>query len=84
MKKLVLNAVDADAKLNELFLREVSYATLLAAFVNVFLISSPYLMSADVSIYLYLYKSTIRPYMEYCCHVWAGAPSCYLELLDKI
>ena len=21
--------------------------------------------------------------MEYCCHVWAGAPSCYLELLDK-
>ena len=26
---------------------------------------------------LYLYKSTIRPCMEYCCHVWAGAPSCY-------
>ena len=21
--------------------------------------------------------------MEYCCHAWAGAPSCYLELLDK-
>ena len=21
--------------------------------------------------------------MEYCCHVWTGAPSCYLELLDK-
>ena len=21
--------------------------------------------------------------MEYCCHVWAGAHSCYLELLDK-
>ena len=21
--------------------------------------------------------------MEYCCHVWAGAPSCYLDLLDK-
>ena len=19
--------------------------------------------------------------MEYCCHVWARAPSCYLELL---
>ena len=33
---------------------------------------------------LYLYKSTIRPYMEYCCHVWAGALSCYLELLDKL
>ena len=22
--------------------------------------------------------------MEYCCHVWAGAPSCYFELLDKL
>ena len=22
--------------------------------------------------------------MEHCCHVWAGAPSCYLELLDKL
>ena len=26
---------------------------------------------------LCLYKSTIRPCMEYCCHVWAGTPSCY-------
>ena len=33
---------------------------------------------------LYLYKSIIRPCMEYCCHVWTGAPSCYLELLDKL
>ena len=33
---------------------------------------------------LYLYKSTIRPCMEYYCHVWAGAPTCYLELLDKL
>ena len=22
--------------------------------------------------------------MEYCCHVWASASSCYLELLDKL
>ena len=22
---------------------------------------------------LYIYKSTISPCMEYCCHVWAGA-----------
>ena len=22
--------------------------------------------------------------MQYCCHVWAGAPSCYLELLEKL
>ena len=33
---------------------------------------------------LYLYKSIIRPCMEYCCHVCAGAPSCYLDLLDKL
>ena len=32
----------------------------------------------------YLYKSTMRPCMEYCCHVWAGASSCYLKLLDKL
>ena len=33
---------------------------------------------------LYLYKFTIRSYMECCCHVWASSPSCYLELLDKL
>ena len=33
---------------------------------------------------LYLYKYTIHPCMEYYCHVWAGAPSCYLEFLDKL
>ena len=33
---------------------------------------------------LYLYKCIIRPCMEYCYHVWAGAPSCYLEYLDKL
>ena len=22
--------------------------------------------------------------MEYCCHVWAVAPGCFLELLDKL
>ena len=33
---------------------------------------------------LYLYKSTIGPYIEYCCHIWAGAPSCYLDLLDRL
>ena len=33
---------------------------------------------------LYLYKSTILPCMEYCCYVWAGAPSWYLKLLDKL
>ena len=33
---------------------------------------------------LYRYKSTIRPCMEHCCDVWAGAPSCYLELLETL
>ena len=31
-----------------------------------------------------LYKSTIRLCMKYCCHVWAGSSSYYLELLDKL
>ena len=46
------------------------------------LICSMKFLSPEVA--LYLYKSTIGPCMEYCCHVWAGAPSCYLELLDKL
>ena len=33
---------------------------------------------------LYLYKSILQRCMIYCCHVWAGAPSCYLEMLDKL
>ena len=33
---------------------------------------------------LCLYQSTIRVCMEYCYHVWAGTPGCYLELLDKL
>ena len=33
---------------------------------------------------MYLYKSTMQPCMEYCCYVWACAPSCYLDLLDKL
>ena len=46
------------------------------------LIRSMKCLSPEVA--LYLYKSTMRPCMEYCCRVWAGAPSCYLELLDKL
>ena len=33
---------------------------------------------------MYLYKSAIRPCMEYCCHVWAAASSFSVELLDKL
>ena len=46
------------------------------------LIHSTKFLFAEVA--LYLYKSTIRPCMEYFCHVWAGAYSYYLELLDKL
>ena len=46
------------------------------------LIHSMKFLSPEVA--LYLYKSTIHPCMEYCCHVWAGAPSCYLELLGEL
>ena len=31
-----------------------------------------------------LSKSIICPCMEYCCHIWARTPICYLELLDKL
>ena len=46
------------------------------------LICSIKYLSPEVA--LYLYKSTICPYMEYCYQVWAVVPSCYLELLDKL
>ena len=46
------------------------------------LIRSMKFLSPEVA--LYLHKLTIQPYTEYWCHVWAGAPSCYLELWDKL
>ena len=46
------------------------------------LICSMKFFSPEVA--LNLYKSTILSCMEYCCHVWAGAPNYYLELLDKL
>ena len=33
---------------------------------------------------LALYKSLVRPHLEYCSHIWAGATDCHLELLNKI
>ena len=46
------------------------------------LIYSIKFLSPEVAVYLY--KSTMCRCMEYCCHVWAGTPSCYLDLLDKL
>ena len=46
------------------------------------LICSMKFLSPEVA--FYLYKSTIQPCIEYCRHVWAGAPGYLLELLDKL
>ena len=46
------------------------------------LIRSTKFFSPKIS--LYLYKSTIQLCLEYCCHVWAHASSCYLDMLDKL
>ena len=46
------------------------------------LIRSMTFLSLEVA--LFLYKFIIWSCMEYCCHVWTGTPSCYLELLDKL
>ena len=39
-------------------------------------------LSPEVALYVCI--STMQHCMEYCCHVWPGAPSCYLEMLDKL
>ena len=46
------------------------------------LICSMKFLSSEVD--LYLYKFTVYPCLEYCHYIWAGAPSCYLKLLDKL
>ena len=46
------------------------------------LICSMKFLSPEVA--QYLYKSALCPCMEYCFQVWAGVPSCYLELLEKL
>ena len=45
------------------------------------LIRSMKFLSPEVA--LYLYKSTICPCREYCCHVWAGVPSCFLGFVRQ-
>ena len=46
------------------------------------LIRSMKFLSSEVA--LYLYKTTIQSCMLYCCHVWTGVPSCFVELLDRL
>ena len=33
---------------------------------------------------LHLYNSIICPCMEYCCHILAGTPNCFFELLGQL
>ena len=45
---------------------------------------NPWFVSWSFFLLRLLLKSTIRPCREYCCQVWSGAPSCYLEMLEKL
>ena len=40
-------------------------------------------LSPEVALRL-LCISVNLPYDKYCCHIWAGTPSCDLEMLDKL
>ena len=46
------------------------------------LICSLKFLSPELTLYLYIF--TILPCMEYCCLVWAGPPSCYLDVPDEL
>ena len=43
-----------------------------------------YIISIGKTAFKNLRKPIIRPCMVYCCHIWAGTPSCNLEILDKL
>ena len=62
----------------------ISIAKTLSKKIGILIRSTKFLSLRFSEVALYLYKSTIRPSIKYCCHVWAGAPSYYLELLDKL
>ena len=62
------------------FLRTLILITRVSLYLFLALMCSMKFISPEVA--LYLYKSTIWPCIEYCCHVLAGAPSCYMELLE--
>ena len=43
-----------------------------------------YMKFLSLEVALYLYKSTICPCMEYCCHVWAGVPQLLPGIVRQI
>ena len=63
------------------WIETVTLSLLLKLPLRAFISSKKFL---SIGVALYLYKSTMCLCMEYWCHVSAGAPSCYLELLDKL
>ena len=60
----------------------ISIAKTTAKIIRALIRSLMKFLSPEVA--LYLYKSIVQACMEYCCHIQAAAPSCYLELLDKL
>ena len=51
----------------------ISFAKTASKKIGALIRSTKFLSPEDA---LHLHKSTIRPCMECCCHVWAGAPIC--------
>ena len=91
------NTCSVDVKMDASALEEKSYFKMLGLTFSSKLDWGSYIISIakttskktgdlirSMKVTLYLYKSTLRPCMAYCCHVWAGAPSCYLGFLDKL
>ena len=90
------NTDTIDVKMDESVLEEESYFKMMGLTFSSKLNWSSYIIPIaktslirsmkffSLEVDLCLYKSTIHPCMEYCCHVWADAPSCYLELLDQL
>ena len=80
------NSGSIDVKMDECALEEKSSFKMLGLTFSSkkigALIRSMKFLSPEVA--MYLYKSTIRACMGYCCHDWAGTSSCSLEFLDKL
>ena len=47
-----------------------------------YVIHSVKFLSLEVA--LYFHKSIIQSCLEYCCHIRTGAPTCHLDMLDKL
>ena len=77
------NTVAIDVKMDGSFLEQKSSFKMLGLTFSSKLYWGSYIICITKSASKKI-RALIRPCMEYCCHVWAGAPSCYLGLLDKL